>query len=280
MLCGGISGKVHIIGRKFASSHRFGVVNVIGKSYKELGIWTEGLGFSKSITDKAIYNSSMQNLGQVFWPRESFYPPKGWAVPNNTDSLKIGTYDSLVEQIYLKKFDALVGDVSVIADRSLKTGEIEAGFLNGSYLKLFLAKYCRSFIVAGPTYKVGGFGFAFPKGSPMITDVNKALLEVFESGKLRELEDKMIASGRCVEVESSYDDEIILSLNSFWILFALTGGTTTCALTIYALDGLRRRATNFTPKLFKMATTVSKHWGHQIRRFSRKVSDEDIPEDV
>ncbi|XP_074355792.1 glutamate receptor 2.8-like [Apium graveolens] len=162
--------------------------------------------------------------------------------------------------------------------KALKTGEIAAGFLNGSYLKLFLAKYCRSFIVAGPTYKVGGFGFAFPKGSLTITDTNKALLEVFESGKLRELENKMIGSERCVEVESAYDDEDenSLTLDSFWILFALTGGTTTCALTIYALDGLRRRATNFTPKI---VTTISKHWGHQNRRFSRKVSDADTPED-
>ncbi|KAK1405102.1 Glutamate receptor [Heracleum sosnowskyi] len=468
----GMTGRVHITGRRLESSHTFGVVNVVGKSYRDLGIWTEGLGFSKRTIDKAVYNSSMQNLGQVFWPGESLYTPKGWSIPSSIESLKIGvpaeslfkqfvnilydpptnnfscigyaidifrevkaqlpyyisyefipfngTYDSLVEQIYLKKFDAVVGDVAVIADRckhadfthlysdsglamlvpaqskmphkawlflkpftnamwllilaitiyngfviwlierknsprlqgsatdqagiliwlsfttlfslnggklhsnlsrlaivvwlfvaliitqsytasltsmltvkkleptisdietlkttnaivgygkgafvakyleevlgfksynlknfsspheyaqALKTGEIAAGFLNGSYLKLFLAKYCKSFVVAGPTYKVGGFGFAFPKGSPMVNDVNKALLGVFESGKLRELEDKMIGSERCVEVDSSNDDEISLSLDSFWILFVLTGGTTTCALAIYALNQLRR----------------------------------------
>ncbi|KAK1405106.1 Glutamate receptor [Heracleum sosnowskyi] len=485
----GITGRVHAIDRKYESSHIFGVVNVIGKSYRELGIWTEKLGFSKHTVNRALYNSSMKNLGQVVWPGDPMHIPKGWSVPSSTDSLKIGvpaesmfkqfvdvvydpqtdnfsckgyaidifnevrarlpyylsyefipyhgTYDSLVEQIYLKKFDAVVGDVAVVADRckhadfthtysdsglamvvpvqskmphkswlflkpfskamwllilaitiyngfviwlierkhsprlrgsatdqagiviwlsfttlfslnggklhsnlsrisivvwlfvalvitqsytasltsmltvkkleptvsdietlktrnakigygkrafvdkyleevlgfksynlknfsspkefaqALKTGEIAAGFLNGSY-QLFLAKYCKSFVVAGPTYKVGGFGFAFSKGSPLVTDVNKALLEVFESGKLRELEDKMIGSERCVEVDSSNDDEISLSLNSFWILFALTGGITTCALTIYVLDGLRRR--------------------HQRRRLSRKVSDAEIPE--
>ncbi|KAL8131537.1 glutamate receptor 2.8-like isoform X1 [Apium graveolens] len=507
----GITGRIHAIGRKLESSHIFGVVNVIGKSYRELGIWTEELGFSKHTDNRSTYNSSMKNLGQVFWPGESMHTPKGWIIPSSTDPLKIGvpaesmfkqfvdvvydpltnnfsckgyaidifsevkarlpyymsyefipyngTYDSLVEQIYLKKFDAVVGDVSVLAGRckhadfthtysdsalamlvpvqskmphkawlflkpftkamwllilaltiyngfviwlierkhspklrgsatdqagvmiwlsfttlfslnggklhsnlsrisivvwlfvalvitqsytasltsmltvkkleptvsdietlktknakigygkgafvakyleevlgfksynlknfsspqeyakALKTGEIAAGFLNGSYLKLFLAKYCKSFVVAGPTYKVGGFGFAFSKGSPMITDVNKALLEVFESGKLRELEDKMIGSERCVEVDSSNDDEISLSLNSFWILFALTGGITTGALTIYALDGLRRRATKFTQQISNVVTMVLKHWGHQRRRFSRKVSDAEIPED-
>lgn len=113
----------------------------------------------------------------------------------------------------------------------------------------------------------------------MVTDVNKALLEVFESGKLRELEDKMIGSERCVEVDSSNDDEISLSLNSFWILFALTGGITTGALTIYALNGLRWRATKFTQRISNVVTMVLKHWAHQRRRFSRKVSDAEIPED-
>ncbi|WOH13543.1 hypothetical protein DCAR_0833053 [Daucus carota subsp. sativus] len=506
----GITDRVHAIGRKTESSHIFGVVNVIGKSYRELGIWKEKSGFSKQTSHRAIYNSSMKDLGQVFWPGESMHTPKGWSIPSITDSMKIGvpaaslfkqfvnieydpqtdnlsckgyaidifnevtarlpyyvsyefipfngTYDSLVEQIYLKKFDAVVGDVAALADRckhadfthtytasgvamivpvqskmphkawlflkpftkamwllilaitvyngfviwlierkhsprlrgtatdqagimiwssfttlfslnggklhsnlsriaivvwlfvalvitqsytasltsmltvkkleptvsdietlktnnakigygkgafvarylkevlgfksdnlknfsspqefahALKTGDIEAGFLNGSY-KLFLAKYCKSFVLAGPTYKVGGFGFAFPKGSPMLNDVNKALLEVFESGKLRELEDKMIGAERCVEVDSISDDEITLSLNSFWILFALTGGITTCALTIYALDGLRGRAAKFTQQISNVMIMILKHWGHQRKRFSRKVSDAEIPED-
>lgn len=113
----------------------------------------------------------------------------------------------------------------------------------------------------------------------MVNDVNKALLGVFESGKLRELEDKMIGSERCVEVDSSNDDEISLSLNSFWILFVLTGGTTTCALAIYSLNELRR--TKLTQQIGNYCvTTISKHWKHQRKRLSRKVSDAEIPEET
>ncbi|KAL6975454.1 hypothetical protein U1Q18_024249 [Sarracenia purpurea var. burkii] len=43
--------------------------------------------------------------------------------------------------------------------RALRTGEVAATFLEVPLAKLFLAKYCRSFTMAGPTYKVGGFGF-------------------------------------------------------------------------------------------------------------------------
>lgn len=119
---------------------------------------------------------------------------------------------------------------------------------------------------------------AFPRGSPMVNDVNKALLGVFESGKLRELEDKMIGSERCVEVDSSNDDEISLSLNSFWILFVLTGGTTTCALAIYTLNEVR--TTKLTLQICNCVTMISKHWKHQAKRLSRKVSDAEIPEET
>jgi hypothetical protein len=42
---------------------------------------------------------------------------------------------------------------------ALRSQEIAAAFLEAPLAKLFLAKYCKEFITAGPTYKVGGFGF-------------------------------------------------------------------------------------------------------------------------
>lgn len=87
-------------------------------------------------------------------------------------------------------------------------------------------------------------GLIFPKGSPIIADVDRALTEVTESGKLRELEEKMVGEERFVEADSHNDDEVSLSLNSCWILFVLTGGTSTCARAIYALDGLKRAKTS------------------------------------
>lgn len=156
--------------------------------------------------------------------------------------------------------------------KALKTGEIAAGFIHGSYLKLFLAKHCKSFSVAGPSYKVGGHGFAFPKGSPIIADLDKALLEATECGKLRELEDRMIGEERCVEADSSNDDEVSLSLDSFWILFLFTVGTTTCSLAIYTLDGLWKAKTSQVVN-GSILTALIKYWKHQRSRFSRKLSD-------
>jgi ABC-type amino acid transport substrate-binding protein len=43
--------------------------------------------------------------------------------------------------------------------RDLENREIEAVFLEVPVAKLFLARYCKGFTIAGPVYKVGGFGF-------------------------------------------------------------------------------------------------------------------------
>lgn len=54
----------------------------------------------------------------------------------------------------------------------------------------------------------------------------------------------MIGEERCVEADSSKDDEVSLSLNRFRIPSVFTGGTSTCALAIYALRGLERDKTS------------------------------------
>jgi ABC-type branched-subunit amino acid transport system substrate-binding protein len=80
--------------RKLAPVHIFRLVNVVGKSYRKLGYWTEGLGFSESIHKRSNYSKSMNILGQVFWPGGPWSVPKGWAIPtSHAYRLKIGVPD-------------------------------------------------------------------------------------------------------------------------------------------------------------------------------------------
>ncbi|XP_055829388.1 glutamate receptor 2.9-like isoform X2 [Solanum dulcamara] len=69
------------------------------------------------------------------------------------DSTKFRSYSTLEEYN-----DAL--------SRGSKNGGVGAIVDELPYLRLFLNKYCRKYIMVGPTYKTAGFGFAFPKGSP------------------------------------------------------------------------------------------------------------------
>ena len=66
----------------------------------------------------------------------------------------------------------------------------------------------------------------------MVHSVNKALLQVSENGKLRDLEDTMLASEECKDTELD-GKTTSLSPGSFWVLFILTAGTSTIALLAY-----------------------------------------------
>ncbi|KDO38032.1 hypothetical protein CISIN_1g039381mg, partial [Citrus sinensis] len=97
--------------------------------------------------------------------------------------------------------------------QALTSGEIAAAFLEVPYVKLFLAKNCKNF-TTGPTYSVGGFGFAFPKDSAYLADFSQAILQLSEEGKLRELEEAMLSPYNCSTKENNEDLEG-LGLRSF-----------------------------------------------------------------
>ncbi|KAI7750408.1 hypothetical protein M8C21_013425 [Ambrosia artemisiifolia] len=122
---------------------------------------------------------------------------------------------------------------------ALNSGEIAAIFLEVPAAKVFLAQYCKSFIRTGETFKVGGFGFAFPRRFSWLSEANKALMNISERGKIKEYEDAYLISEKCVDDESSHDENGTLNLHSFWVLFVLTGGTSTVSLVIYIITTFR-----------------------------------------
>ncbi|KAK1416724.1 hypothetical protein QVD17_25840 [Tagetes erecta] len=157
---------------------------------------------------------------------------------------------------------------------ALNSGEIAAIFLEVPAAKVFLAQYCKSFIRTGETFKVGGFGFAFPKGFERLSDANKALMNVSESGKVKELEDRYLISEECVDEESSPDENGRLNLHSFWVLFVLTGGTSTVALVVYIITGIKQFKKS-NPQHTSSSGLISafiKDWKHRVRRSSSTVA--------
>lgn len=85
----GLSGNFQF-SHKVAMVNTFQIINIMGKSYRELGFWSNDSGFSKTIGEGANYNSSMNELGQVFWPGAPQYTPRGWSLPTSTNPLRIG----------------------------------------------------------------------------------------------------------------------------------------------------------------------------------------------
>ena len=117
----------------------------------------------------------------------------------------------------------------------------------------------------------------FPRGSPLIPDINKALLKVSESGELQELENKMVATQSCEEV--GLEDSSSISATSYWVLFTLTGVTSTVALAVYAVHCYsKHEEPTFRNKIiWGFMSAVITHLGHRNKWFRRKVSDVESP---
>ncbi|KAI3686812.1 hypothetical protein L1987_80501 [Smallanthus sonchifolius] len=79
-------------------------------------------------------------------------------------------------------------------DKAFKKREISAAFFVVPHANVFLAKYCHGYEKIGHTYKLGGFGFMFRKGSPFVDDISKAVLKVTQNGDVKALENNMLTS--------------------------------------------------------------------------------------
>ncbi|XP_059439979.1 glutamate receptor 2.9-like [Corylus avellana] len=175
----GLSGKIRFEEGRLSEPPMLRIVNVIGKSYKEIDYWKTKYGFSENPADivekekngsSNIADRARRLAGPVTWPGNLQHrPPKGWEMPTNAKPLKIGvpgrttfekfvkveygetpnqnkydgfciqifhevlslleyhlpyelepyngTYDDLVQHVYNKSYDAVIGDITLLADR-------------------------------------------------------------------------------------------------------------------------------------------------------------------
>lgn len=116
----------------------------------------------------------------------------------------------------------------------------------------------------------------------MLADINGALLNISESGELKDIESRMIGNEKCVDGQVLYNDTASLSLNSFWVLFALTGGTSTIALSIYVIVSMFQvnddhNSVNEQRSIYAMLLAISKKYRQRRRQLSSTVSNVESP---
>lgn len=98
-------GKVRVqnlySGLKGEKVNVFQIINVFGKSHRELGFWSDigGIGFF----DASMKKGSMDIFGQIFWPGGLASVPKGWKIPSlNCNPLKIGVPNHSMNNRFVK----------------------------------------------------------------------------------------------------------------------------------------------------------------------------------
>uniref|UniRef100_A0ACD5XS20 Uncharacterized protein n=1 Tax=Avena sativa TaxID=4498 RepID=A0ACD5XS20_AVESA len=110
---------------------------------------------------------------------------------------------------------------------ALLNGSIGAIVNETPYLKIFLKTYRDNFTMTNPLNKTGGFGFAFPKGSPYVMDLSQAILKLTESDEMNMIERKWFGDPDD-DSDTQGDGQFTsdsLSFGSFWGLFLITGVT-------------------------------------------------------
>jgi len=76
----------------------------------------------------------------------------------------------------------------------------------------------------------------FQKGSAVARDFSRAILKLLEQGEIKKLEDKWLnSSGECLSNSTSKS----LRLGSFWVLYVISGATSTICFLLYAIQSLK-----------------------------------------
>ncbi|KAL4301790.1 hypothetical protein GQ457_10G003090 [Hibiscus cannabinus] len=114
-------------------------------------------------------------------------------------------------------------------------GGISAAFDEIPYIKLFLAKYCSKYTTVEPTFKTAGFGFVFPKGSPLVADISREILNVTQGDQMEKIQNKWFKNDEatCLDSNTSVSSNS-LGLDCFWGLFLIAGVASMSALIVFA----------------------------------------------
>nr|XP_028962549.1 glutamate receptor 2.8-like [Malus domestica]XP_028962550.1 glutamate receptor 2.8-like [Malus domestica]XP_028962551.1 glutamate receptor 2.8-like [Malus domestica]XP_028962552.1 glutamate receptor 2.8-like [Malus domestica]XP_028962553.1 glutamate receptor 2.8-like [Malus domestica] len=102
-------------------------------------------------------------------------------------------------------------------------------------MKLFIAKYCSKYTMIGPIFKTDGYGFVFPKRSPLVPDISQAVLSLTEGEKIMKIGSKWFSQESNCEDNSRIPriSSNTLGLESFWGLFLIAGAASILALIIF-----------------------------------------------
>ncbi|OIT38033.1 glutamate receptor 2.8 [Nicotiana attenuata] len=157
-------------------------------------------------------------------------------------------------------------DCDEALSRGSKSGGISAFYDVIPYSKLFLSKHCDKYMTVGPTYRTDGFAFVFPKGSPLVADVSRAVIELTENGKIMEMEQHWLRNEQTCAGPDDNMNSITISLQSFKGLFAITGGVTAVSLLIFIASYLykyrdfHRRVSNSRITIWSKVVAICRHF--------------------
>ncbi|XP_058210512.1 glutamate receptor 2.2-like [Rhododendron vialii] len=217
-----------------------------------------------SITD---IRNLIQRKEYVGYPEGSFI--EGLLKNKAFDTSKLKNYSTL------EQFDEALSKGS-------KNGGAAAIFLGIPHIKLFLSnpKYCTKYTMVGPIFNTAGLGIAFPKGSPLVPDVSRAILNVTGQDVMTRIKEKWFGEGAtCAEQDGAKVISDSLTLDSFKGLFIVAAVASFSALILFLSiflfenwDSLASHESSIREKLIAMAKTFHEEKDNSSYASNRKIA--------
>ncbi|CAA3021427.1 glutamate receptor -like [Olea europaea subsp. europaea] len=116
-------------------------------------------------------------------------------------------------------------------------GSISAYFDVMPHIMLFLTQFCGKYVVARPIHRTEGFGFVFPKSSPLVADVSRAIIQLTEKGNILNIAELKSFKPGCAAPDTNINPSSV-TLRSFQVLFGITAGVTLACLGVSLIINL------------------------------------------
>ncbi|XP_039164451.1 glutamate receptor 2.7 [Eucalyptus grandis] len=172
------------------------------------------------------------NLSSMLTVHQLQSLPKGESIGSNVDSklIKTDLINLPFKNPSFAPLDTVEDSVNALRDGS-RNGGVSAIIDEIPYVKVFLSKYSAQYTMVEPSYKsTNGFGFVFPKGSPLVPDISASIAKLREDGKLHLISQNWFQNRSLFTNQDSATKVARLDSYSFRGLFLITGITSTVAV--------------------------------------------------
>ncbi|XP_027360902.1 glutamate receptor 3.6-like isoform X2 [Abrus precatorius] len=182
----------------------------------------------------------------------------------------------LVQEIGIEESRLVPLKTPAEAANALKKGSQNGGVAayidERAYIDIFLSTRC-DLTVVGSEFTRNGWGFAFPRDSPLAIDLSTAILQMTDNGDLQRIHDKWLLSSACLSQGSKLEVER-LQLKSFWGLYVICGSACLLALFIYLLQILRQYQKHYSQEVDSTEQSL-RSGSSQLRTFLSFVDEKE-----
>ncbi|KAI3462302.1 hypothetical protein Pfo_018965 [Paulownia fortunei] len=167
--------------------------------------------------------------------------------------------DYLVEQLGIQESRLVALKLPEDYAKALNDGPRHGGVAaivdERAYAELFLSTRCE-FSIVGQEFTKNGWGFAFPRDSPLAIDMSTAILKLSENGDLQRIHDKWLLRSACSSQGAKLQVDR-LRLTSFEGLFFICGMACLVALLLYLIKMIRQFNRHYSEPEFSSQSSRS-----------------------